>query len=154
MTVTIDPVTITTLGILILAAIGGFIWFGKLSGRVDRLETDVSDLKDGQKEILDLIHQQGTEFREQLNQQRTEFREQLNQQGKELRELLHQEVTEFRELLNQQGTELREQFHQEVTELRDQHQQHEKEVLELLHQHIGYHQGLAESASPSPSSPL
>ena len=57
MTVTIDPVIITMLGALILAAIGTFIWFGKLSGRVDRLESDVADLKQGQQQILELLHQ-------------------------------------------------------------------------------------------------
>ena len=36
MTVAIDPVAITTLVALILAAIGGFIWFGKLSNRLTR----------------------------------------------------------------------------------------------------------------------
>ena len=57
MTVTIDPVTITMLGVLILAAIGSFIWFGKLSSRVDRLEADVAALKQGQERILELLNQ-------------------------------------------------------------------------------------------------
>ena len=131
MTVTIDPVTITTLGVLILAAIGGFIWFGKLSSRVDRLESDVGDLKQGQKEILELIHQQGTELRESIHQQ-----------GAELRESIHQQGTELRELIHQQGTEIREQ-----------HQQHEKKVLELLNQHMGYHQGRADAVAPPALTP-
>ena len=84
MTVTIDPVTITTLGVLILAAIGGFIWFGKLSGRVDRLVADVAALKQGQERILELLNQQVTELRGMNHKQGTELRELIHQQGTEI----------------------------------------------------------------------
>ena len=58
MTITLDPITISTLVALILASVSVFVWMGnKLSNRVDRLESDVSELKEGQKRILELLHQ-------------------------------------------------------------------------------------------------
>ena len=57
MTITLDPITISTLVALILASVSVFVWMGKLSNRVDRLESDVSELKEGQKQILELLHQ-------------------------------------------------------------------------------------------------
>ena len=68
MTVAIDPIPITTLVVVVLAAIGGFIWFGKLSSRVDRLESDVADLKQGQKELQEMFRQQEKEILELLHQ--------------------------------------------------------------------------------------
>ena len=47
MTVAADPIPVTTLVVVILAAIGGFIWFGKLSSRVDRLESGRCGLEAG-----------------------------------------------------------------------------------------------------------
>lgn len=52
MTITIDPVTISTLAILLGMAVG----LAKLGQRVSRLETDVGELKQGQQEIKDLLH--------------------------------------------------------------------------------------------------
>ena len=101
--VVIDPVTITTLAVLILAAIGGFIWFGKLSGRVDRLVADVGDLKQGQAKILEL-----------LNQQVTELRELHHKQGMELRELIHQQVTELRDQHRQHENKVLELLNQHM----------------------------------------
>lgn len=57
MTITIDPITLSTLAVVILTAISGFLWVGRLSSGVDRLEADVKELKAGQKEILQLLHQ-------------------------------------------------------------------------------------------------
>lgn len=79
MTITIDPVTITTLVALILASLGGFVWFGKLSSRVDRLESDVGELKQGQKEILELLHKQERDMLELFHQHEKEILELLNQ---------------------------------------------------------------------------
>ena len=79
MTLTIDPVAITTLVVVMLAAIGGFIWFGKLSSRVERLEADVAELKQGQKEILALLHQRDREIQEMFRQRDNEILELLHQ---------------------------------------------------------------------------
>ena len=57
MTLTIDPVTISILVTLLLAVIGAVVWLGRLGQRVDRLETDVAELKAGQAQILGLLHQ-------------------------------------------------------------------------------------------------
>ena len=51
MTVTIDPITVTTLVAVVVAGAGGFIWFGKLSKRVDNLETNVNELKTDVREL-------------------------------------------------------------------------------------------------------
>ena len=55
MTITIDPVTISTLAILLGMAVGLTVWLARLGQRVTRLETDVGDLKQGQQEIKDLL---------------------------------------------------------------------------------------------------
>lgn len=57
MTITVEPITLSTLVVVLIAIIGGFVWIGKLGSRVDRLESDVKDLKDGQKQILELLNQ-------------------------------------------------------------------------------------------------
>ena len=57
MTLTIDPVTISILVTLLLAVIGAVVWLGRLGQRVDRLESDVAELKQGQGQILSLLHQ-------------------------------------------------------------------------------------------------
>ena len=51
MTITIDPITVTTLIAVLLAAAGAFIWFGKTSKRVDNLETNVNELKTDVREL-------------------------------------------------------------------------------------------------------
>ena len=51
MTITIDPITVTTLIALLAATAGGFIWFGKISKRVDNLETNVKELKTDVREL-------------------------------------------------------------------------------------------------------
>ena len=67
MTVAIDPIPITTLVVVILAVISGFIWFSKLSSRVDRLERDVQQiltrvgrLEVDMQQVLTLLQQQRT----------------------------------------------------------------------------------------------
>ena len=57
MTFTADPTAIATFVLLLLSAIGGFLWVGRLSGRVDRLESDVKDLKEDVTKILELLNQ-------------------------------------------------------------------------------------------------
>ena len=57
MSVTIVPITTSTLNLLLVSAITVLVWVGRLSSRVDRLETDVAELKDGQRQILQLMHQ-------------------------------------------------------------------------------------------------
>ena len=47
----------SALVLLLVSAVTVLVWVGKLSNRVDRMETDVAELKDGQKEILQLMHQ-------------------------------------------------------------------------------------------------
>ena len=56
MTITIDPITISTLAILLGMAVGLTVWLARLGQRVSRLETDVGELKQGQQEIKDLLH--------------------------------------------------------------------------------------------------
>ena len=56
MTITIDPVTISTLAILLGMAVGLTVWLARLGQRASRLETDVGELKQGQQEIKDLLH--------------------------------------------------------------------------------------------------
>ena len=56
MTVIIDPITMSTLILLLVSSITVLVWIGRLSNRVDRLGTDVAELKDGQKQILQLMH--------------------------------------------------------------------------------------------------
>ena len=59
MTITIDPVAVAAgaafVGIL-LTATGGFIWFGKLSNRIDTLEADIKELKADVKQILGMLN--------------------------------------------------------------------------------------------------
>lgn len=61
--ITIDPATAATFITVLLAVIGGTFWLGKLSNRVDRLESVVEQLRQGQEalqkgqqEILILLH--------------------------------------------------------------------------------------------------
>ena len=56
MTITIDPVAISTLAILLGMAVGLTVWLARLGQRVSRLDTDVGELKQGQQEIKDLLH--------------------------------------------------------------------------------------------------
>ena len=51
MTITIDPITVTTLIAVLVAAAGAFIWFGKMGKRVDNLETNVNELKTDVREL-------------------------------------------------------------------------------------------------------
>lgn len=60
---TIDPATAATFIALLLAIVSGTFWLGKLSNRVDRLESvveqlqqGVEELQKGQQEILILLH--------------------------------------------------------------------------------------------------
>ena len=59
MTFTIDPAAIAAaaafIGILATAA-GVFIWFGKLSSRIDTVEAGVKELKADVKQILGMLH--------------------------------------------------------------------------------------------------
>ena len=59
MAITIDPAAIAAaaafVGILATAA-GVFIWFGKLSHRIDVVEADVKELKGDIKQILGILH--------------------------------------------------------------------------------------------------
>ncbi len=59
MTFTIDPAAVAAaaafIGILGTAA-GVFIWFGKLSNRIDTVEADVKGLKGDVKQILGMLH--------------------------------------------------------------------------------------------------
>ena len=59
MTITIDPAAVAAgaafVGMLLTAA-GGFIWFGKLSNRIDTLEADVKELKADVKQILGMLN--------------------------------------------------------------------------------------------------
>ena len=55
--IAIDPVTISTLVALLVTATGLSVWLGRLGHRVDRLEADVTELKRGQQEILNLLQQ-------------------------------------------------------------------------------------------------
>ena len=59
MQITIDPAVIAAgaafVGVLVTAA-GGFLWFGKLSNRIDTLKTDVKELKADVKQILAMLH--------------------------------------------------------------------------------------------------
>ena len=57
MTFTADPAAIATFVLLLLSAISGFIWVGRLRGRVDRLESDVKDLKEDVTKVLELLNQ-------------------------------------------------------------------------------------------------
>ena len=61
--IAIDPATAATFVTVLLAAIGGTFWLGKLSNRVDRLDSVVEQLRQGQEtlqkgqqEILILLH--------------------------------------------------------------------------------------------------
>ncbi|MDE2787601.1 MAG: hypothetical protein OXL37_13195 [Chloroflexota bacterium] len=63
MTITIDPITISTLAILPGMAVGLTVWLARRGQRASRLETDVGELKTdigelkhGQQEIKDLLH--------------------------------------------------------------------------------------------------
>ncbi len=59
MTLTIDPATIAAaaafVGILLTAA-GAFIWFCKLSNRIDTVAADVKELKADVKQILGMLN--------------------------------------------------------------------------------------------------
>ena len=57
-TVNIDWGTLATLGTLLLAIVAGVFWAGKLSGRVDRLEQDVKEIKADIKRIYELMYRQ------------------------------------------------------------------------------------------------
>ncbi len=57
MTFTADLTAIATFVLLLLSAISGFLWVGRLSSRVDRLESDVKDLKEDVAKILQLLNQ-------------------------------------------------------------------------------------------------
>ena len=57
MSFTIEPVSFATLLLVLITAISGFVWIGRLSNRVDRLESDVKELKQGQARILELLNQ-------------------------------------------------------------------------------------------------
>ena len=56
MTITIDPAAAAAFIGILLTAAGGFIWFGKLSNRIDTIEADVKELKADVKEILGLLN--------------------------------------------------------------------------------------------------
>lgn len=56
MTITIDPAAAAAFVGIILTAAGGFIWFGKLSNRIDTLEADVKELKADVKQILGMLN--------------------------------------------------------------------------------------------------
>ena len=56
MTISFDPAAIAAFVGILLTAAGGFIWFGKLSHRIDTLEHDVKELKADVKQILAMLH--------------------------------------------------------------------------------------------------
>ena len=56
MTITIDPAAIAAFVGILLTAAGVFIWFGKLSSRIDTVEADVKELKGDIKQILAMLH--------------------------------------------------------------------------------------------------
>ncbi len=56
MTVTIDPLTAIAIVGLLISSGAWLIWLGKLSNRVDRLESDVAELKEGQQKILGVLN--------------------------------------------------------------------------------------------------
>ena len=56
MTITIDPAAIAAFVTILLTAAGGFIWFGKLSSRINTVEADVKELKGDVKQILGMLH--------------------------------------------------------------------------------------------------
>ena len=56
MTITVDPAAVAAFIGILLTAAGGFIWFGKLSSRIDILESDVKELKDDVKQILGMLN--------------------------------------------------------------------------------------------------
>lgn len=56
MTLTIDPAAIAAFVGIVLTAVGVFIWFGKLSSRIDTVESDVKELKGDVKQILGMLH--------------------------------------------------------------------------------------------------
>ena len=57
-TVNVDWGTLATLGTLLLAIVAGVFWAGKLSGRVNRLEQDVKEIKADIKRIYELMYRQ------------------------------------------------------------------------------------------------
>lgn len=56
MTFVIDPAAIAAFVTILLTAAGAFIWFGKLSSRIDTVEADVKELKADVKQILGMLH--------------------------------------------------------------------------------------------------
>ena len=56
MTFTIDPAAVAAFVGILLTAAGGFVWFGKLSNRIDTVEADVKELKADVKQILGMLN--------------------------------------------------------------------------------------------------
>ncbi len=53
----IETAVISIVVTLIIASSGVFLWFGRLSNRVQQLEDDVGELKRDQKRIFELLNQ-------------------------------------------------------------------------------------------------
>lgn len=59
MTITIDLSAVAAFAAflgMVMTAGAGFIWFGKLSNRIDTLEADVKELKADVKQILGMLN--------------------------------------------------------------------------------------------------
>ena len=53
----VDPVLASAAVAFLLAVVGAIPWFGKLSNRVQRLESDMERFTNKQDEVLEYLHQ-------------------------------------------------------------------------------------------------